>query len=810
MAKRFLNWIEIFFGFTLSDQLKKFIYEFGPSISIIIISLLVAIYVNILLRKTICESIANTQQLLKKKDLYRISTKISLFVPIIGLNIALRPFIIVESSLFWLNTAFLVACQIVFSLILINIIEPILTSWSQSYINLLSKIDRDFAEKQKKIFHRRKQVTLFLLRILLFSIPIITIFIVIPSSYYVIWGLPLIVIVVTFISCAGMEVSARKQLKRIEDMRKKGASFIVPDLEPPPDDPDFMDRAAIAKLFLEIYRQQLGVEESQPAFFSQNEHHSSRSYHTYELSVKVKNNWQTRRMSIGRLGESASSRCKCFLIIFDEYIVIKISERKVDKLKDYLASLRKEQRIVERIGLEECIIPKISIILKHLPEIDKLQNASEKEEETHYVRVLLHSSSLQRYLKLRDQFVFFMDLSKYYFLEHAVISMHSLEERTKREIFRQSQIAWDLLEFEYRYGRNIVPLIAIIKKIYQQIETQYREFLHGEELFTTFVNYSYQFKQWFFGRLAGLATDLSEGIPDQIFRKLTQLMDKVLVENDTVLSVYREVVRNSIYQSEFNKNKASMEGIVINLLRLLEHLKNKKVAMRDIKPDNLLLAGDKDNYPGFLSDPEKYMIGLIDVETAVIVDTSQNKKIKQPLLGGTPQYATPSHFFENEIIEQVLGDLPKTYLYQDWYAVIGVIFKVITGKFLFDRTAQLVPYIIKSANEALKENKELTDILMVVGREFWNHAEMEFYKKIEDEKQVLTAASIILPNNGELLKSEITDKINSYYKFTDMRSRINVFLNTQNPKLNIMELLELMFFIVYQHMTSEKLKKING
>lgn len=102
----------------------------------------------------------------------------------------------------------------------------------------------------------------------------------------------------------------------------------------------------------------------------------------------------------------------------------------------------------------------------------------------------------------------------------------------------------------------------------------------------------------------------------------------------------------------FIRIKAPIEGIVANLLVLLAHLARKGVALRDLKPDNLLVAGDRNSYPHFLREPDEYMIGLIDIETAVIYGNPPRKWINQPILGGSPLYATPSHFFNNELIRQ--------------------------------------------------------------------------------------------------------------------------------------------------------------
>ena len=68
----------------------------------------------------------------------------------------------------------------------------------------------------------------------------------------------------------------------------------------------------------------------------------------------------------------------------------------------------------------------------------------------------------------------------------------------------------------------------------------------------------------------------------------------------------------------------------LNMLDLLAWLKIKKVAIRDLKPDNLLVAGDPARFPEFLESASQYSIGLIDVETAVSYETAGEQEIDQP------------------------------------------------------------------------------------------------------------------------------------------------------------------------------------
>jgi serine/threonine protein kinase len=116
---------------------------------------------------------------------------------------------------------------------------------------------------------------------------------------------------------------------------------------------------------------------------------------------------------------------------------------------------------------------------------------------------------------------------------------------------------------------------------------------------------------------------------------------------------YLGAIRSFAQRLSLEQNRLPISGIITNLLDLLGWLSEKKVAMRDLKPDNILVAGDTQNYPGFLRSAADYSLGFIDVETAVYFGKTEEGSIRQPLLGGT--HATPSHLFPNSTLADVLA-----------------------------------------------------------------------------------------------------------------------------------------------------------
>ena len=175
----------------------------------------------------------------------------------------------------------------------------------------------------------------------------------------------------------------------------------------------------------------------------------------------------------------------------------------------------------------------------------------------------------------------------------------------------------------------------------------------------------YQFQSWFYSALAQKeVVEDGNKYPATFVNQLNLLLKKIMLEESEVIGIYRKLIRDYVYMSCFEQNSAQMSAIYSNLLDILAWFRQKRVSMRDLKPDNLFVAGDSARYPLFLRSDKEFSIGIIDVETAVDFEKSKYTKIKQPLLGGTPFYATPSHFIRNEVLDIEFGNLGIVIGYQ--------------------------------------------------------------------------------------------------------------------------------------------------
>jgi len=240
--------------------------------------------------------------------------------------------------------------------------------------------------------------------------------------------------------------------------------------------------------------------------------------------------------------------------------------------------------------------------------------------------------------------------------------------------------------------------------------------------------------------------------------KLNLMLKLTMQKNARVIEAYRKIIKNYVFMSCFERNSAQMGAITANLLDLLAWFRRKRVSMRDLKPDNLFVAGDSERYPLFLRSDKDFSLGIIDVETAVDFENSEKAKTKQPLLGGTPFYATPSHFFRNEVLEIKYDNLGKILHLQDWHATLVMLYKVVTGELLFDKTAKLFGQLRGSMIDANKPQNYHSDQFEKACRHWWQYALREFRTKIKDKEASLKGIELNLPQNVHYMFGKVLAK----------------------------------------------------
>jgi len=513
-------------------------------------------------------------------------------------------------------------------------------------------------------------------------------------------------------------------------------------------------RAAVIRYFLKIFKRQINAPVNAPFEVKRiNVLTFGPKHHTFELKVEHQGDWTSRRMTIAPLGEESGSKSMCFYVIYDEHLVVKIPPTPITDLNQYIESIYADRRIVFRLEPRECVVPSISVILKRIHTFPGENLMSEKLEGK-YISWIRNNPAFQEYLQIDGEFVFFMDLSKYSILGDVLSQMHfEKDSQVFQEITENKGVILELENFEGRYGKSKLSICFDLKKIYTEYEARILEILSSSRKPASTLQY--KIEPWFLRHLADSELDENEkDITDETAARINQLIQEILAKNSDTAAAYKSMIYEHIYKKFFSVKKPQMEGIITNILDLLAWLKEKGVAMRDFKPDNLLVTGDPEKNPNYLSSPHEYMLGLIDVETSIIYeapdqDKPDQDKIDQPQLGGTPFFATPSQLFFNELLDETFGDIPRIFCLQDWYAAVVMIYYVVTGERLFEQTARKLPAIIKTIQTAMSKKQKPSEFMEKANKNFWQSAVSEISINIKKREKLLKSVMPAISDNAK-------------------------------------------------------------
>ena len=553
-------------------------------------------------------------------------------------------------------------------------------------------------------------------------------------------------------------------------------------------------RLEIVRFFLNLYRHQIGAAPDAPTEFIPLAKNPSDPNHVYELRVRHMEDWSTRRMTIGPLGEESGSKSQCFSVIFDVHYVVKVPAKPINDFEEYIASIKKEVHIVDKLAPKECIIPKVSVILGLIHTFPYSENMSPERLEEKYIDWLRKNTEYQAFLKMQNSFIYIMDLSKYYFLGHILDGLHDLKDSVTTEIVENSELIWESDKSKSRYNAEKDNIYFEIRKVYHRCGAEIRRFLSRSGVASSIPEY--QVQSWFLAHLTGkeISPDKVD-LPDNAIIGLNSMIREFMQNNAQAIEAYRGTINDHLHKTTLIQNKAQMGSIISNLLDLLAWLRKKRVAMRDLKPDNLFVAGDPEKYPLFLKTANQFTLGIIDVETAVDFERSRNNVIDQPLLGGTPFYATPSHFFRNDQLNRIYKNVRKVLHLQDWHAILVMIFKTVTGELLFDQTAKVFVEIKNRIQDAHIRNLPPHRVYDEVSRIFWRSAVLEFQMKMAEKEKPLKYinASIpprairmfqsVLKKENKLISEAVQHHVNSQTLFSNEKNR-QFLLQASHLRLN--------------------------
>lgn len=740
--------------------------------AIIVGSCVFAISLHTLLHGKFCTSLVTRQNLLSKNHIQRISLYLALFFFVVGFSLSYDHLYLPADFQNVLDASAPTTAQILLLLILDVLLVRIITTW------LTNEHEQNNAQQDK--IQTRINRLIFYMRLHLFFIVTFLLVINFGVFFFVIWKIILSAIGISFLICMVLILQIKGFFSR-----RQGGAHSKPGRELGKisgiDEEDVQLQLSIVELFLKIYAfHQLGVQSTSSTKYICIEEKRNKGEFIFELCVLSGGAWRSRRMTIGRLGLDVTSRSKCFYVIYDSYLVIKIPPEPITDIKKYIKILRRESRIAGKLKMKECIIPELSVILEYVHPSFKKESSMQEEVETRYLKPLSILSNLHSFLKIDGSFVFFMDLSKYYFLQDAYDKIHDTKELTYQEIVMDSRAIISSYANDRQKARS-----EFYKNNIARIFSQYQSAISTVSFpkNTTDNPSSPWITKAFFMRLAGHnVADSFGNAPQPLAEEINHLIDNIIAEHESVISRYQKAVKDSAYETTFKQNKTYMEGIVSNLLDLLARLEKREVAIRDLKPDNLLVAGDRNRYPDFLAHPESYRIGLIDVETAVILNKQNEHSVAQPQLGGTDQYATPSHFLNNSTLTELFGGISKTIHLQDWYAIIAICYKVILGSFLFEKTAAFVPIVIKEINSSLIASGQVSTTAKEMSILFWRQAAEEFAEKMVKNEFILDEIEIEVTQDArEMIHTFLLQEfIETGNNMKELIASRNLFSSTMN------------------------------
>jgi serine/threonine protein kinase len=509
----------------------------------------------------------------------------------------------------------------------------------------------------------------------------------------------------------------------------------------------------IAQFFLSVFKTQKGVEPSAEATFRPVDSRRPDSNYIYELRVKCDGDWATRRMTVGLIGRDSGSRSTCYYVIYDDHMVIKISPTPLTDFDRYIKSINRDNRIAKKLSPRECLVPRVSVILKKIHPLQEGSKLPIELMEEKYIQLLEDNTEFQNYLKIGGGFAYFMDLSRYFFLGHILHRTHNIEEKVISEILYHPTLLWNPVDFEDRYGSLHADICERLNPVYTSFYNRCYDLLQQHHIDGTVSEFN--IKEWFLVYLAGRklsATDFDT--KPYVASEMNASILKLFIDKRQPVQNYQRMVHAFVITKNLKQNNSKVSSMIVNLLNLLFWLGEKKLAMRDLKPDNLLIAGNPSKFPQFLESANMYSIGLIDIETTVSYDPSDKNAIRQPPLGGTPSYATPTHQLKNNTIRNVYKDLPLILHLQDWYATLGMIYQTVTGERLFEKTARNLLNLKKNIRQQSRENGKPKAVLKDVSHSFWKMALAEFSMKTHENEKRLKFISLIVSQESKAMLLE--------------------------------------------------------
>jgi serine/threonine protein kinase len=510
----------------------------------------------------------------------------------------------------------------------------------------------------------------------------------------------------------------------------------------------------VVSFFLQLYGAQCAPGRQPQVRYSASSASGPHGTTIFELQVKDRAKIHRRRMSIGPLGPVGEGHSNCFIVIFDVHLVVKLPRSPITDYGHYIDSMDREREIAARLKGVPVIAPRVTTILEKVHRFGDHDSLSPDEVEGRYIAWMRRNPAFQRYLKVGDSFAFFMELSSHRFLHHVYGDLHLNEARIRGEIRDHGHLIWKPHEFIGRYGAAAQPVCAQLQGIYTNCRRSLD--LPGREPVLT----DYQHKKAF---LEALSAHVHKPGTASSSDEASLHMHGLVGAQEAVLRHYRRTLVGYLQKTLFMRHRQQIGALVANTLYLTSWLHGRRIALRDLKPDNLLVVGESGDFPDFLKRREGFRLGLIDLETATAYQGQGEGGglLSPPKPGGTPLYATPSHFVSFELLATIYPDPFEVLLEQDWYAAIAICFRTVTGEHLWDGTAGLFSALVETlASIDPGEAEVFAQLFSKLSCVFWSNARMEFRDKLHQHRTRLGKVKVDLsPRCVETLTKRIDRRL---------------------------------------------------
>jgi len=209
--------------------------------------------------------------------------------------------------------------------------------------------------------------------------------------------------------------------RRTPESKKKEDSM---DLISVPIPPQASDTEKVVLFFLNVFLLQIKAKSKDTYQFQPTDKKGPLNTFVYEFRARVDGQWQTRRISLGRIGEDSGARSKCFYAIFDDHFVVKIPPEPVTDINEYILNIRADQRIADMLSPRDCLVPRVLMILNRIPAFVKTIGKPAATSEQSCLEGLISFTKFQKFLKIGAGYGFFMDFSRHFFLGQILKECH--------------------------------------------------------------------------------------------------------------------------------------------------------------------------------------------------------------------------------------------------------------------------------------------------------------------------------------------------------------------------------------------------